>query len=228
MCHVCEFICYLCVQLKVNINTRSLFNQALKSAHRSLFSSRSWPWGVFSSWLASRDLGTVRSSYLAGVEPMHRLTSVRGSETENIRVNKPFESFECYSSWNKPSSKMTYIERDRDREKIFSWCSSAVHPRDKSTCSMMTSSNGNFSALLAICAWNSPFTCEFPSQRPVTRSFDVFFDLCLHKQLSKQSPGLWFETPSHHYDVTVMVWCYSLKNISVSPINGHTIPIRRC
>ena len=42
---------------------------------------------------------------------------------------------------------------------------------------MMTSSNGNISALLAICAGNSPVTGEFPAQRPVTRSFDVFF-LC--------------------------------------------------
>ena len=33
-------------------------------------------------------------------------------------------------------------------------------------------------------------------QRPVTRSFDVFFDLRLHKRLSKQSWGWWFETPS--------------------------------
>ena len=32
-----------------------------------------------------------------------------------------------------------------------------------------------FSALLAICAGNSPVTGEFPSQRPVTRSFDVCF-----------------------------------------------------
>ena len=30
-----------------------------------------------------------------------------------------------------------------------------------------------FSALLAICAGNSPVPGEFPSQRPVTRSFDV-------------------------------------------------------
>ena len=42
---------------------------------------------------------------------------------------------------------------------------------------MMTSSNGNISALLAICAGNSPVAGEFPAQRPVTRSFDVFFDL---------------------------------------------------
>ena len=53
-----------------------------------------------------------------------------------------------------------------------------------------------FSALLAICAGNSPITGEFPAQRPVTRSFDVFFYLHLNKRLSKQSWGWWFETPS--------------------------------
>ena len=63
--------------------------------------------------------------------------------------------------------------------------------------SMMTSSNGNISALLAICAGHSPVTGEFPAQRPVTRSFGVFFNLCLNKRLSKQWGGLWFETPSH-------------------------------
>ena len=46
------------------------------------------------------------------------------------------------------------------------------------------------------CAGNSPVTGEFPSQRPVTRSFGVFFDLRLNKRLSKQSWGWWFETPS--------------------------------
>ena len=43
-----------------------------------------------------------------------------------------------------------------------------------------------FSALLALCEGNSP----------VTRSFDVFFDLHLNKRLSKQSWGWWFETHS--------------------------------
>ena len=39
------------------------------------------------------------------------------------------------------------------------------------------------------CAGNSPVTGEFPAERPVTQSFDVFFHLCLNKRLSKQSPG---------------------------------------
>ena len=54
----------------------------------------------------------------------------------------------------------------------------------------------SFSALLVLCAGNSPVTGEFPSQRPVTQSFDVFFDLRLNKRLSKQLWGWWFETPS--------------------------------
>ena len=54
-----------------------------------------------------------------------------------------------------------------------------------------------FSPLVALCAGNSLVTGEFPSQRPVMWSFDVFFDLCLNKRLSKQSWGWWFETPSH-------------------------------
>ena len=53
-----------------------------------------------------------------------------------------------------------------------------------------------FSALLAICAGNSPVPGEFPTQRPVTRSFDVFFDLRLDGRLSKHSWGWWLETPS--------------------------------
>ena len=54
-----------------------------------------------------------------------------------------------------------------------------------------------FSALLALCAGNSPVSGEFPTQRPVTRSFDIFSDLRLNKLLSKHWWGRWFETPSH-------------------------------
>ena len=47
-----------------------------------------------------------------------------------------------------------------------------------------------------MCAGNSPASDEFPAQKPVTRSFDVFFDLCLNKRLLKQTWGWWFETLS--------------------------------
>ena len=42
-----------------------------------------------------------------------------------------------------------------------------------------------FSVVLAICAGNSPVAGEFPTLRPVTRSFGAFFDLCVNKRLSK-------------------------------------------
>ena len=53
-----------------------------------------------------------------------------------------------------------------------------------------------FFALLGLCAGNSPVSGEFPAQKPVTRSFDVFFDLRLIKRLSKHSRDWWFETLS--------------------------------
>ena len=49
-------------------------------------------------------------------------------------------------------------------------------------CSWWRHQMETFSALLAICAGNSPVP-----KRPVTRSFDVFFNLRLNKRLSKQS-----------------------------------------
>ena len=57
-----------------------------------------------------------------------------------------------------------------------------------------TSSTETISALLAVCAGNSPAPGEFPTQRTGTRSFDVFFDLRLNKRFSKQSCGWWFKT----------------------------------
>ena len=55
---------------------------------------------------------------------------------------------------------------------------------------MMTSSNVNiFRVTVPLCG-------DFPAQRPVTRGFDVFFDLHPNKRFRKQSWGWWFETPS--------------------------------
>ena len=76
----------------------------------------------------------------------------------------------------------------------------------------------SFSALLALCAGNSPVSGEFPAQRPVTRSFDVFFDQRLNKRLNKQSWGWWFETPSrslwrHHNRCFQWGWPYMVENM---------------
>ena len=60
----------------------------------------------------------------------------------------------------------------------------------------MTSSNGNIFRVTGPLCGEFTGPGEFPAQRPVTRSFDVFFDLCLNKRLSKQPWGWWFETPA--------------------------------
>ena len=77
------------------------------------------------------------------------------------------------------------------------------------------------SALLALCAGNSPATGEFPLQRPVTRRFDVFYDLRLNKRLNKHSRRWWFDMPSRP------LWrhCNGLDYMAgyqrCSPGNGH-------
>ena len=87
-----------------------------------------------------------------------------------------------------------------------------------------------FSALLAICVGNSPVTGEFPAQKPVTRSFDVFFDLRLNKCLSKQSWSWWFETTSvslwRHRNVKLLQYRVPVDFIFGRPIyRGMNVPI---
>ena len=79
-----------------------------------------------------------------------------------------------------------------------SWCSREMmkswHRSDFR--SMMTSSNGNIFRVTGHLCGEFTDPGEFPAQRPVARSFEVFFDLRLNKRLSKQSWGWWFETLS--------------------------------
>ena len=60
------------------------------------------------------------------------------------------------------------------------------------------------SALLVICAGNSPVTGEIPAQRPVTRSFAVFFDLRLNKRLSNNGEAGDLRCHRAHDDVIAM------------------------
>ena len=92
-----------------------------------------------------------------------------------------------------------------------------------------------FSALLALCAGKSPATGEFPSQRPVIRSFDVFFDLHLNKWLSKQSRRRWFKQSrrrwfkqsKHRWLVTPSpsLWCHCIVLLYHFPIFWHWSPV---
>ena len=61
-----------------------------------------------------------------------------------------------------------------------------------------------FSALLALCAGNSPVTCEFPTQRPVARSFDVsLIYVWINDWVNNREAGD-LRRYRGHYDVTVM------------------------
>ena len=71
----------------------------------------------------------------------------------------------------------------------------------------------SFSALLALCAENSPLTGEFPAQRPVTRIFAVFFDLRLNKRWSKTREAGDLRQHCAHYDVIVM--CFHIFKIFI-------------
>ena len=99
-----------------------------------------------------------------------------------------------------------------------------------SAVNMMTSSNGNIFRVTSPLCGEFTGPGEVPTQRPVTRSFDVFFDLCLNKRLNKQPWGWWFETLSwslwRHCDEkgiyvwlkmnTVSVWCSGTPGFFVS------------
>ena len=60
-----------------------------------------------------------------------------------------------------------------------------------------------FFALVALFAWNSPVTGEFPSQRASNAKFEFFY-LDPHKLLNKQSFHRWFGTTWLSCDVIVM------------------------
>ena len=61
-----------------------------------------------------------------------------------------------------------------------------------------------FSALLALCAVNSPVPGEFPAHRPVTQSFDIFFDLRLNKRCVNNRHAGDLIRHRAHYDVIVI------------------------
>ena len=84
---------------------------------------------------------------------------------------------------------------------------------------MMTSSNGNIFRVTGPLCGEFTGPGEFPTQRPVTRSFDVFFDLGLNKRLIKNHEAGDLRRYRSHYDVIVMGcvlpwWCHGMKTLS--------------
>ena len=112
--------------------------------------------------------------------------------------------------------------------KIFPPQSSAMSDKSLSEpMIMMTSSNGNFFRVTGPLCGEFTGHGEFPAQRPVTRSFDVFFDLRLNKQLSKQCEAGDLRRYRGHYDVIVMMTQFT--DTSTSPwlyINKYTTDMK--
>ena len=84
------------------------------------------------------------------------------------------------------------------QDSIWNWL---INPIMRGLCMciiiMMTSSNGNIFRVTGPLCGEFTGPGEFPAQRPVTRSFDVFFNLRPNRGLRKHSWGWWFKTPSH-------------------------------
>ena len=88
---------------------------------------------------------------------------------------------------------------------------------------MMTSSNGNIFRVTGHLRGEFTGPRWLPAQRPVTRSFDVFFDLRLNKRLIKQSWGWWFET------LPRPLWRHSNVYLKMSSGNGrHFVSVSVC
>ena len=81
-----------------------------------------------------------------------------------------------------------------------------------------------FSLLLVLCVGNSPVAGEIPSHKPVTRSFDVFFDLHLNKRLSKQLKHWWLSGVPDFFDRNKILSGYDLSHYQVP----HCIRILFC
>ena len=95
--------------------------------------------------------------------------------------------------------------------------------------SMMTSSNGNIFCVTDHLCGEFTGPRWIPTQRPVTRSFDVYFDLRPNKRLSKQSWGWWFETLSRplwrHRNATPLTWSKPWRQMTCPLTSTMLLPI---
>ena len=100
------------------------------------------------------------------------------------------------------------------------WCTVAGNCYTSWSSAWWRHQKETFSALLTLCAGNSSVTGEFPSQRPVTRSFDfdVFFDLgWTNGWVNNRNAGD-LRRLRAHYDVTVMLGHSSIRWYPVSQV----------
>ena len=92
------------------------------------------------------------------------------------------------------------------RDSLLSFGSVASVPVNQSWRTWWRHQMETFSALLALCEGTPLVACGFPSQRPVTRSFDVFL-ICAstNNWVNNRDVGNLGRHRDHH-DVTLMIW----------------------
>ena len=160
---------------------------SLALSHRLNWHPKSWKTRrqgcVYIAYLMPFDIYWWNTDYIfrgstesAGIDNVFRLMYVlwvgvwhrRRQYTSNIFMDHSYKPI-GYMLFRHKSSSVTCIYGVKPYH--------SIHLTKSFTVFKMTSSNGNISALLALSAGNSPVPGEFPAQRPVTPSFDVFFDL---------------------------------------------------
>ena len=114
---------------------------------------------------------------------------------------------------------------------IYRWTKPITKVQPFGKCPWRRHQMETFFALLALCAGGSSVTGEFRSQRPVTQSFDGFFNLLLNKRLSKPSIHRWFQTPSRSLWRYCNDCCVFFSVLHWIPFIMHkfvSIPLRTC
>ena len=155
---------------------------------------------------------TSATNYWYQLENYSSKFSLKSPRSQCVKIRTKKQQYHhalCFTPvlWiYKGSSKPAYIKYDQGNKSEVD-----IYGKNMSPCTiqhmpfirlwvdsvhMMTSSNGNIFRVTGPLCGEFTGPGEFPTQRPVTRSFDVYFDLRLNKRLSKQPWGWWFEMPS--------------------------------
>ena len=156
------------------------------------------------AWISYMYRSGTRSSLIWFRILFNSITMIIMSVTWKSAGTIPFTSMSCVFEWDSMRFPLFQVCRESNvsRKTSYSeYCGYvSIHPDISRmlhcVLHMMTSSNGNIFRVTGPLCGEFTGPGEFPTQRPVARSFDVFFDLRLNKRLSKQPWGWWFETPS--------------------------------
>ena len=126
--------------------------------------------------------------HFMNISSMSQIAGVNcGVSTKYWTSNEPTKSFREWS--------LCVKRADQKKLFCFRWAWASIVTSSIQHV-MMTPSNGNIFRITGHLCREFTGHRWIPPQRPVTRSFGVFFGLHLNKRLSKQKWGWWFETPS--------------------------------